>query len=217
MLYYIGLKKYYFDFMGDDTMMSRCFNNYVYIYEAQQQENLYEGYLYENKTIANTLEHAEQDAENAKEHLSRAKEYYRNGDIKKMNRECRSATKDAIDSTEKYGKVVANMVGKENEICVTHTGRQEKVNKTHSITGLNNTINEISFLSADEAGFMDSFSDFSDEQNKCYNSHTGLSYGDVTPTVEEAERAVNNMIKVQKEVNNFRAKVKAAKLSINYK
>ena len=83
-------------------MMSRCFNNYVY--EAQQQENLYEGYLYENKTIANTLEHAEQDAENAKEHLSRAKEYYRNGDIKKMNRECRS------DSTEKYGKVVANMV-----------------------------------------------------------------------------------------------------------
>ena len=192
-------------------MMSRCFNNYVYIYEAQQQENLYEGYHYENKTIANTLEHAEQDAENAKEHLSRAKEYYRNGDIKKMNRECRS------DSTEKYGKVVANMVGKENEICVTHTGRQEKVNKTHSITGLNNTINEISFLSADEAGFMDSFSDFSDEQNKCYNSHTGLSYGGVTPTVEEAERAVNNMIKVQKEVNNFRAKVKAAKLSINYK
>lgn len=178
---------------------------------------MYEGYLYENKTIANTLEHAEQDAENAKEHLSRAKEYYRNGDIKKMNRECRSATKDAIDSTEKYGKVVANMVGKENEICVTHTRRKEKVNKTHSITGLNNIINEISFLSADDARFMDSFSDFSDEQNKCYNSHTGLSYGGVTPTVEEAERAVNNMIKVQKAVNNFRAKVKAAKLSINYK
>lgn len=193
-------------------MMNRCLNNCVNIYEAQQQENLYEGYLYENKTITNTLEHAEQDAENAQEHLSRAKEYYQSGDIKKMNRECRSATKDAIDSTEKYGKVVANMVGKENEVCVTHTGRQEKVNKTHSITGLNNTINEISFLSADEAEFMDSFFDFSDEHNKCYTSHTGLGYGSVTPTVEEAERAVNNMIIVQKAVNNFRAKVKVAKI-----
>ena len=190
-------------------MMSRFFNNYVNIYEAQQQDNLYEGYIYENRTITNTLEHAEQDAENAKEHLSRAKQYYQSGDIKRMNRECRSATKDAIDSTEKYGKVVANMIGKENELCVTHNRRREKVNKTHSITGLNDTINEISFLSDDEAEFMDSFSD---EQNKCYSSHTGLSYGSVTPTIEEAERAVNNMKKVQKAVIDFREKVKVAKI-----
>lgn len=183
-----------------DINFSDIFNKYCIESKVKSE---YENYIYENKTITNTLEHAEQDGNNAEEHLKRAKEYQNDEDELQFQRECRSATKDAVDSTEKYLKVVANMKGVENNTFETENGRKEKVKKTHLISAINNVV-DLDLIEPEEAEFMDSFTD---KENECYTSHTGLSYGDVTPTYEEAERAVKNKNKVEKKVKKLREKV----------
>lgn len=177
--------------------------NSIAYYENVKQETEYAKCIYTNKTIENTLEHAEQDGNNADEHLKRAKEFKDNKDPLEFERACRSATKDSVDSIEKYLKVIANMKGIQENTFINNNGREEKIQKTHSISGINNAINS-NFLSSEEAKFMDKFTD---EENQCFSSHTGLAYGNVTPTCEEAERAVRNKCEVEKKVQEFRERV----------
>lgn len=168
-----------------------------------QQHSCYESYVYDNKTIRNTLEHAEQDGNNSEEYLKRARRYNEEGNELQLQRACRSATKEAVDSTEKFLKVAINTKSMQNSTFKNERGRNERVINTHSIEKINEIVDE-SWLTNEEVRFMDSFKD---EENRCYSSHTGLSYGDVNPTLDEAEKAVEIKRKVENNVKEFRNRV----------
>ncbi len=172
-----------------------------------QQYSEYANYIYENKTIINTLEHAEQDGNNSEEYLKRAKNYKEEGDELQLQRACRSATKEAVDSTEKFLKVGANVKNLQNRTFENCRGRQERVQNTHFIMKINEVVGE-TWLTNEEAEYMDGFKD---EENECYNSHTGLAYGDVSPKLYEAEKAVEIKRKVEKGVKELRNRVYAQK------
>ena len=176
--------------------------------EEVQQQSEYANYIYENKTIRNTLEHAEQDVNNAEEYLIRAKNYKREGNELQLRRACRSATKDAVDSTEKFLKVGANVKQVQNHTFLNGRGKRERVQNTHYIRMISENVGE-AWLSNEETEFMDSFIDI---ENGCYNSHTGLSYGNVDPTLEEAEKAVEIKRKAENGVKELRNRVYTQKI-----
>ncbi len=109
--------------------MQKFFYAYVSNYSVNEQSR-YANYIYENKTIINTLNNANRNASSAEEHLKKAREYQKNGDEVRFKEECHSATEDAINSTEKYLKVIANMKQvEENEFEILHGDSGKSIKK----------------------------------------------------------------------------------------
>ncbi len=75
---------------------------------------------------------------------------------------------------------------------------------THFICGINRVIKEDSVFSEDETAFLDGFTD---KESHCFTSHTGLAYGNVQPTVDDAEKAMKCTKKAQESVKEIRKKV----------
>lgn len=193
--------------------MQNFFNVYVSNY-SDYEGSRYANYIYENKTINNTLDNANRNASSAEGHLEMAIKYQENGNEIRFKEECHSATEDAINATEKYLKVVANMKGVElNKFRVLHgnSGKthEEIVRNTHIIGAINEAIKEDSIFSEEEIVFLDGFID---RESGCFTSHTELAYGNIHPTLDDAEKAVKYMNKARRSTKEFRKKVYASKV-----
>lgn len=183
-------------------------NNMV-CFNQSKDTNEYNDITFTSKTIENTKKHATYDLKNANGHLERAKQYEANGSVDDTERECMAATKDAVDSIEKNFKVLAEMKNRQDDTCITHQGKKNKVKCTHSITGLNNTMSDMNIMSIEDAAKMDSFYE---KDSDCNNTHTDLSYGGYVPNICDSEKAVQIAESVENKVLKFREKVKKNQL-----
>lgn len=156
-----------------------------YSYAQSYTQKQYADYNHSNRTSENTYKNAQKNSKVANILLPKAAI---DSDL------CSSVVENAVNATEKFGKVLLHMLGEKNN----------KIIKSHSINIINKAIPVGDFLSDEDVNFLDSFSD---ESNDCKNSHTGLSYGDVQVTYDDAKEAVRIMDKAEQQVNKVRTQI----------
>ncbi len=159
-----------------------------FIHEYQEQKSIKQ----ESRTRKNTRKHAKFDLKNAKEALKRAKLAKNNED---KERYCMDSFKNSADSTEKNGKVLAEMIGIEK----TKVGKLE-IRRSHSNVDINNALknNGIDFIDNDEAEFLDSLPSHEDG---CGSTHSELGYGEATPNYDDSKHALQIAKKANEVVN----------------
>ena len=158
------------------------------ILEYQEQKSIKQ----ESKTRKNTRKHAKYDLKNAEEALIRAKSETNN---ENQERYCMDSFRNSADSTEKNGKVLAEMIGIEKTIV----GNRE-IRRSHSNVDINNALknHNIDFIDNDDAEFLDSFASHKDG---CGSTHSELGYGEATPNYDDAKRALQIAQKANEVVN----------------
>lgn len=150
---------------------------YSIAYEFQEQKSIKQ----ESRSRKNTRKHAKYDLKNAEEALKRAESETDRENLERYNMD---SFRNSADSTEKNGKVLAEMIGIEK----TKVGKRE-IRQLHSNVDINNALkkNGIDFIDNDDAEFLDSFASHKDG---CGSTHSELGYGGAAPNYDDAKRAL---------------------------
>ena len=174
--------------------MNPLFPNSI-VQEYQEQKSIKQ----ESRTRKNTRKHAKYDLKNAEEALKRAESETNNED---QERYCMDSFRNSVDTTEKNGKVLAEMIGIEKTKV-----RNREIRCSHSNVDINNALknNGIDFIDNDDAKFLDSFASHKDG---CGSTHSELGYGEATPNYDDAKRALQIAQKANEVVNKKEAEEK---------
>lgn len=158
----------------------------------------------ESRSRKNTRKHAKYDLKNAEEALKRAESETNSENLERYNMD---SFRNSVDSTEKNGKVLAEMIGIEK----TKVGKLE-IRRSHSNVDINNALknNGIDFIDNNDAEFLDSFASHEDG---CGSTHSELGYGEATPNYDDAKRALqiakkaNEVVNKKEEEENLRISI----------
>lgn len=153
----------------------------------------------ESRTRKNTRKHAKYDLKNAEEALKRAESETNN---ENQERYCIDSFRNSADSTEKNGKVLAEMIGIEKTRI-----RNLEIRRSHSNVDINNALknHNINFIDNEDAEFLDSLASHKDG---CGSTHSELGYGEATPNYNDAKRALQIAQKANEVVNKKEAEEK---------
>lgn len=173
---------------------------YSMVHEFQEQKSIKQ----ESRSRKNTRKHAKYDLKNAEEALKRAELETNSENLERYNMD---SFRNSADSTEKNGKVLAEMIGIEK----TKVDKLE-IRRSHSNVDINNALknNGIDFIDNDDAEFLDSFASHKDG---CGSTHSELGYGEATPNYDDAKRALqiakkaNEVVNKKEEEETFRTSI----------
>lgn len=175
---------------------------------TQNDEKVYN--RIQSEQYRNMKKNAISDINLGKEHFENAKKYRNKGEKEKEQDQAKIAAKGLIDGAEKMLKANAIMNGEENRKYYK-TGETKKdkkrnknkkaqiVKKTHSFDILSQTPSNSKVITKQDANILDQYID---KEKGFQSSHTALAYGGVQPKIEDINRIINVVDKIQKHVDN---------------